>query len=69
MAFSTESKVSELLGDEKSKAVIERHLPGFSANPQVSMAMGMALSSVAKFSNGQISDEILQNIDSELREI
>lgn len=67
MSFTTESTVRELLEDAAAKAILEEHLPGFSAHPQIGMAQGMPLSTVAKFSGGQITDEALKKIDAALK--
>ena len=38
MALTVDSKIGELLADEKAKAILDKHLPGFSTNPQIGMA-------------------------------
>ena len=65
--FSVESTVKDLLEDESAKAAIEQHLPGFSAHPQIAMAKAMSLATVAKFSGGMITDELLQKVDAALK--
>ncbi|GAA4420242.1 NADPH-dependent 2,4-dienoyl-CoA reductase [Acidovorax lacteus] len=66
-ALSTASTVKELLADEAAKAILERYLPGFSAHPQLAMAKGMPLTTVAQFSQGLITAELLQKIDAALQ--
>ena len=66
MSFSIESKLGDLLDNEATKAILEKHLPGISTHPQISMGKGFALSAVAKFSGGLITDELLQKVNAEL---
>jgi hypothetical protein len=51
MSFSIESKLGDLLD---------------SAHPQIAMGRGFALSMVAKFSGGLITEEMLQKVNAEL---
>jgi hypothetical protein len=67
MSYSIESTVRDLLENDATKAIIEQHLPGFSSHPQIGMARGMGLSTVAKFSGGMITDEALQKISAALK--
>ncbi len=67
MAYSIESTVRELLGNEATKAILEQHLPGISSHPQIGMAGGMALATVAKFSGGLITEEALEKIQTALQ--
>lgn len=57
--------IGELLDNPATKAVIEKHLPGFSAHPQVDMARGFSLKAVQSFAP-EITDEILAKIDADL---
>lgn len=67
MSFSIETKLGDLLDNEATKAVLEKHLPGISNHPQIGMGKGFALSMVAKFSGGLITEEALAKIDEELK--
>jgi hypothetical protein len=67
MAYSIESTVQELLDNEATKAIVDKHLPGLSSHPSIGMARSMGLSTVANFSGGLISQEALQKIDAELK--
>lgn len=64
--LTIENQLHELLSDAEAHAVIERHLPGFSAHPQLSMAMSMTLPSIANFVPDQITAAMLQAIAAEL---
>ena len=66
MSFSIESKLGDLLDNEATKAVLEKHMPGISNHPQIGMGKGFALSMVAKFSGGLITEEMLQKVNADL---
>lgn len=65
-AFSVQSKLGDLLSNDASKAVLEKHLPGISNHPQIAMARGFTLAAVAPLSGGMITAEALQKIDTDL---
>ncbi len=69
MALSIDSTLGEILDDEKGKAVLEKHLPGVSANPAIAQAKGMTLKAIAPMSQGMISDDMLKAISEELSKI
>jgi hypothetical protein len=66
MSFSIESKLGDLLENDAAKAVLEKHMPGISTHPQIGMGKGFALSMVAKFSGGLITEEMLQKVNADL---
>jgi len=43
MAFTMDTKVGDLLKDTHAVEVLEKHVPGISKNPMVSMASGMTI--------------------------
>jgi hypothetical protein len=67
MSYSIESTVRELLENESAKAIVTQYLPGIASHPQIGMAMGMTLPTVAKFTSGLISQEALDKIDAALK--
>jgi len=69
MALSINSTLREILAEEQGKAVVEKHLPGMSSNPQLQMARGMSLKEIASHAQGQITAEILTAIDEDLGKI
>jgi hypothetical protein len=58
MSCSIESTVRDLLDNDATKAIIEQHLPGITFHPQ----LDMALATVAKHTDGLISEDLLQKI-------
>lgn len=69
MAVTINSTLKELLADPKAKAILEKHFPGFSGNPQLQMAMGMTLKQIKPFSQGLVTDEKLKLVEQELTKI
>lgn len=69
MAFSSSSKMGEILNDDKGKAILEKHMPGVSNDPRTVMGKGMTLKQIAAFIPGQLSPVLLQVIDEELKSI
>ena len=69
MALSIDSKLGDILANEKGKAVLEKHMPGVSKHPQLAMAKGMTLKQIAGFSQGQISQATLATVDADLKKI
>ena len=67
MALTIDSKIGELLADPKTKAILEKHMPGISTNPQMAMAKGMSLKVVAPMSGGQITPDKIKAIEADLK--
>jgi hypothetical protein len=53
MAYTLDTKVGELLEDTRAVEVLERHVPGISKNPMISMASGMTLKSLIALPQAQ----------------
>ncbi|HEY1059649.1 hypothetical protein NQT62_03570 [Limnobacter humi] len=66
MAFSTQSKLGDLLDNDATKAILEKHMPGISTHPQIGMGKGFPLAVVANFSGGMITPEMLEKVDADL---
>ena len=66
MALSSESKVGDLLANDQAKAILDKHIEGFSTNPQIGMAKGFTLKMTAGFSGGKITPDTLAAIDADL---
>ncbi len=65
-ALGVDSTVRELLADDDARAVLERHLPGFAASPQLGMAAGFALSQMAHLAPDEFPEERLRAIADDL---
>jgi hypothetical protein len=66
-SLSTNSNLGDLLDNDASKAVLEKHLPGISTHPQIAMGRGFPLRTVAGFSGGLITNDALDKIDADLK--
>ncbi len=66
MALSIDSKIGEILDNPQAKAIVDKHLPDFSTNPQLAMARNFSLKMAAGMSGGKITPEILAAVGSEL---
>jgi len=69
VALTINSKMGELLANPKGKAVLERHMPGISLNPQMAMAKGMSLKMLAPLSGGKITVAMLKAVDEDLQKL
>lgn len=67
MSLSINSTLGDLLDNEASKSILEKHLPGVSTHPQIGMGRGFPLKTVAGFSGGLISNEALEKIEADLK--
>lgn len=66
-AFSTaETSIGTLLDNPQTKAVLEKHIPAFVANPQIAMARSMTLKQIRSFAADVLTDEVLARIDVDL---
>jgi len=69
MAFSVDSKLGELIANEKTKAILEKFMPGMSTHPQLSMAKGMSLKMIAAFPQSGLTPDKLKAIGAELAKV
>ena len=70
MGFSLTSRIKDLLSDEGAKAVLEKHVPGFSKHPQLPMAYYMSLKEVSYYPEARqagLTKEILVAIEEDLK--
>lgn len=69
-AYSTgETDIGTLLDNPDTKAVIQKHLPGFADNPQIEMARSMTLKQIQGFAGDAITDEALAKVDADLAKL
>ncbi len=69
-AWSVEtSTVAQLMANPAAKAVIDRHLPGFSTHPMVGQAGPMTLRQIQGFTQGAITNAHLTAIQTDLAAI
>lgn len=66
---TADTSIGDLIDNPASKAVVDKHMPGFSSNPQVEMARGMTLRAIQPMVPDQIKAETLDKIDEELAKL
>jgi hypothetical protein len=59
------SRISEILDNADAKAIVERHLPGFSGHPQIGLARDFSLKAIQSFAPDKITDEALEKIEAD----
>ena len=67
--LSINSKVKDLMKDPRAVEIIERHAPGASSNPDLKWVMNMKLKSIAPISEGLLTNELLEAIDKDLKQL
>jgi beta-glucosidase len=60
--LSLDSTVKELLANESARAILDRHVPGFTSNPQISFAQSFTLAQVAGFDKQAFTEDVLRAI-------
>ena len=69
-AYSTaDTDIGTLLDTAETKAILDKHMPGFSTNEQVAMARPMTLRAVQPMVPDQIKVEMLDAIDADLAKL
>jgi hypothetical protein len=68
-AFTVETPIEALMADERAKAVVTKHLPGIDQHPAYADFKALSLKSLAPFSQGLITEELLTKIAADLAAI
>jgi hypothetical protein len=67
--FSTRTTIGDLIANPQARAVVEKRLPGFSKDPRIDQALGMSLREAAPYEPTILTEELLKNLDEDLRVI
>jgi hypothetical protein len=67
--FTIETPIEALMADERAKAVVVKHLAGIDQHPAYDQFKALSLKSLAPFSQGLITDEVLEKIAADLAAI
>ena len=68
--YSTaDTDIGMLLDNPQTKAVLDKHLPGFGDNPQISMARAMTLKQIQGFAGDMLTDSVLAKVDADLAKV
>ena len=62
----TDTDVGTLIDNPDTKAVLDKHLPGFSSNDQVAMARSMTLKGLQQYAPDTFTDKTLGEIQADL---
>ncbi len=66
MAYSEQTRVREIIADERAKGILDKHLPGASTHPQLYMAMGMTLKELTWYPESGLTAAKLQALVEDL---
>jgi beta-glucosidase len=66
VVLGIDTPIKAVLADDAARAVVEKHLPGFSDQAQMGITMGLSLVQMAGFAPEQITQETLQAIAGDL---
>jgi len=70
MNFSIYTRMGILMNNPETKKILLKHLgEGLFDHPKIHLASGLSLKNMAQFSNGEITEELLELIDNELRHV
>lgn len=69
MGYSLDSKVKDILKNEKSAAVLDKYAEGSSKNPQMKLVGGLTLRKLASFPQSAYLVPHLDDLDAELKAI
>src|ERR1700733_5442613 len=61
-----DTDIGTLLDDPAAKAVLDKHIPGFSSGDQIDMARSMTLKSIQQYAPDKITDKVLSDIQVDL---
>ncbi|MBV7330857.1 hypothetical protein KFU94_21960 [Chloroflexi bacterium TSY] len=66
MTLSIQSKLSEIVADDRAKAILDKHIPGASSHPQLSMGLHMTLKEISMYPESGLTAEKLKALDEDL---
>ena len=69
MAFSADSRLSDLIADERARAILTQYFGDHTNDSRVQMVLYYTLREVASFPEAGISSQTLQAVDEELRKL
>jgi len=69
MRFNDQTRLRDLLANRQALAVIERHIPGAMAHPQLDMALDMSLREISWYPESGLTPAKLKAILEDLEKI
>jgi len=64
-----DTDIGTLLDDPAAKAVLDKHIPGFSTKDQIDMARSMTLKGIQQYAPDMITDKLLSDIQVDLSKL
>ncbi|MEM7665409.1 MAG: hypothetical protein AAF250_06090 [Pseudomonadota bacterium] len=68
-AFSIDMPIEQLVADERSKAVLDKHIPNIQDHPAYGQFKAMSLKELQPWSQGAITEDLLEKISTDLAAI
>ncbi len=68
-AFTIDTPIEALVADARAKAVLDKYLPGIDQHPAYDQFKALSLKTVAPFSQGLITEDMLAKISTDLAAI
>ena len=64
-----DTDIGTLLDDPAAKAVLDKHIPGFSTKDQIDMARSMTLKGIQQYAPDMLTDKVLSDIQVDLSKL
>ena len=64
-----DTDIGTLLDDPAAKAVLDKHIPGFSTKDQIDMARSMTLKGIQQYAPDVVTDKVLSDIQVDLSKL
>lgn len=61
-----DTNIGTLLDDPAAKAVLDKHIPGFSTRDQIDMARSMTMKGIQQYAPDMLTDKVLADINADL---
>jgi len=66
---TSDTDIGTLLDDPAARAVVDKHVPGFSSQDQIDMARSMTLRAIQQYAPDKYTDQVLAEIDADLAKL
>lgn len=66
---TTNTDIGTLLDDPQARAIVDKHIPGFSARKNVGMARALTLKGIQRYASDSITDQVLAAIDADFAKL
>lgn len=69
MKYSIDSKMRDLIKNQKAKEIMEHYFPGSTTDPQMKLCYGMSYRKILSFPQVGATPELFETIDKEFKSI